>query len=111
MAGTDSKLKINPLGIIPALAAGLGLAWGSANAQEPSVCMSADDMEAGLIDWYGEHALTQSADGTLVLWKNLRSGSWTIVSYLANGEACAIDSGEEGSLPPATLPRNAGLIP
>lgn len=73
--------------------------------------MPADEMEAGLIDWYGEHAALESADGALVLWKNQNSGSWTILAYRANGDACAVEMGDEGDLPFATLPRSAGLTP
>ena len=60
----------------------------SAVAQTPPVCMPHEELDASLIDWYGERAVSQSDDGRWILWRNANTTSWTVVEYLENGLAC-----------------------
>ncbi len=69
------------------------LAAGAANAQTNEICMWSDELDAGLIDWYGERPVESSSDGSIVLWANDEAGTWTLVVYRASGEACTLDSG------------------
>lgn len=70
-----------------------------AQADEP-VCMRADEMEAALVDWYGEYptpTVRKTDTATLRLWAAPDTGSWTLVKYLIDGTACAIAEGEDGA--------------
>lgn len=53
-----------------------------------------------LVREYGEAAERQGvADGALVqLWRNLETGSWTILLIAPDGSACALASGEDWML-------------
>lgn len=68
-------------------------------AQTPPSCMSADELDASLIDWYGERAVMQSRDGHWVLWQNAESESWTVVEYLESGMACVAAHGTKSPNP------------
>lgn len=68
-----------------------------ARADEP-VCMRAGEMEAALIDWYGEYPTPvhrETASATIRLWAAPQSGTWTMVKYLIDGTACVIAEGED----------------
>ncbi|ABV95161.1 hypothetical protein Dshi_3428 [Dinoroseobacter shibae DFL 12 = DSM 16493] len=65
----------------------------SAAAQTPPSCMFAEELDASLIDWYGERAVSESGDGTWVLWRNFVSETWTLVKYLDNNLACVAAHG------------------
>ena len=65
-----------------------------ATAQSHPVCMAAGEMDAALVDWHGERVISASADGSLALWRNTQTGSWTLVQYDRSGEACALEAGE-----------------
>jgi hypothetical protein len=65
----------------------------SAAAQTPPSCMSADALDASLIDWYGEHAVSWSLDGTWILWRNPRTLSWTLVTYPDETLGCVVSHG------------------
>lgn len=82
---------------------------GMAMADPETVCMPAGDMDAGLVDWYGEAVTSQSPDGTLALWQNAETGSWTLVEYAATGLACAVNSGESWA-PSETQPDLLALL-
>jgi hypothetical protein len=56
------------------------------------VCMPAAELEAALIDWYGEAPRAEGPAGT-VLWVTSDGASWTLVRYEADGTACSIDHG------------------
>lgn len=62
-------------------------------AQGASTCMTAEELDAGLIDWYGERPVESSEDGSMVLWQNEEAGTWTLVAYRSSGMACTLDSG------------------
>lgn len=62
-------------------------------AQADQTCMTAGEMDAGLIDWYGERPVESTDDGRMVLWQNDDAGTWTLVSYRPSGMACTLDSG------------------
>jgi hypothetical protein len=62
-----------------------------------NVCMSAPEMEASLIDWYGEAPVAGSGSETTQMWAADATGSWTLVQYLADGNACVLAQGEDWS--------------
>lgn len=63
-----------------------------ANAVASETCMPADEMEATLIDWYGEHPAEETSPN-VVLWLSGAGESWTLVAYKSNGTACTIEHG------------------
>lgn len=65
-------------------------------AQGADTCMTAGELDAGLIDWYGESPVETSDDGSMVLWQNTETGTWTLVAYRPSGMACTLDSGSTG---------------
>ncbi|WP_425092344.1 S-adenosyl-L-homocysteine hydrolase [Tropicimonas sp. S265A] len=56
--------------------------------------MLADELDAALIDWHGEHVFEESDDGRAAVWRNSQTGSWTFVQYLDSGLACVLDHGQ-----------------
>ena len=64
-------------------------------ASQADVCMPAAELEAALIDWYGEEPVQQGPSDT-VLWSTETGSSWTVVRYFKDGTACSIDSGFGG---------------
>jgi hypothetical protein len=96
LEGVILKLVLAICALLPGLAA----------AQGHPVCMPAGEMDAGLFEDYGERVIAEAADGTLALWRNEATGSWTIVEYQANGLACALEAGDRWPpepTPPALL--------
>lgn len=64
-------------------------------AAQPKVCMPQYDLDAALVDWYGERALPgQDGDPTTV-WVSPETGTWSVVRYRADGNGCVIASGED----------------
>ncbi|MDJ0857468.1 MAG: S-adenosyl-L-homocysteine hydrolase [Dinoroseobacter sp.] len=57
-------------------------------------CMLADEMDATLVDWYGERVVAQTQNGNAALWRNELTGSWTIVEYFEDGLACVLVFGD-----------------
>ncbi|QFT58292.1 hypothetical protein FIU94_05590 [Sulfitobacter sp. THAF37] len=79
------------------MAAALGLAAQSASAQSEGtqdVCMPAAEMKASLVDWYGERPVAEPSQDGEQMWASDRSGTWTMVKLLADGNACVIAQGE-----------------
>jgi hypothetical protein len=56
------------------------------------VCMPSDEMEAALIDWYGERPV-QANSSNIVLWKSEGGETWTVVKYNPDGTACTLQHG------------------
>jgi len=80
--------------VLTAIAAATILA-SAASANE--VCMSKAEMQSSLIDWYGERPATDlSADNTR-LWVSDKTGSWTMVRNLSDGNACVVAQGTNWS--------------
>lgn len=77
------------------LIAALWLAAVPLTAQADDVCMPAAELEAALIDWYGEEPADEGPSDT-VLWRSATGSTWTVVRYFQDGTACAIDSGVGG---------------
>ena len=82
------KLFISTL----ALATGITTA---AHAADPIICMSAPEMEATLIDWYGEQPVEGSTSEQEQLWVSDKTGTWTMIEYRNNGEACVLAQGDD----------------
>ncbi len=57
-------------------------------------CMVAEEMDASLVDWYGERVVAQTETGDTVLWQNDLTGSWTVVEYHDSGLACVLGFGD-----------------
>lgn len=94
----------------PAILAVLTLVPAAAFAQQDSVCMDQFEMEAALIDWYGESPIRRSDDRSAQMWANPETGTWSLVSYLTDGQACVIASGDAMTSPEAEDLRVAGLM-
>lgn len=62
-------------------------------AASDTICMKTADLEAGLIDWYGEVPVRQIS-GTAMLWKSELAGTWSIVEKRMNGISCTIETGD-----------------
>lgn len=58
------------------------------------ICMPAAELEASLIDWYGEKPVAEGPRG-LVVWSSDEGNTWTLVAYKANGTACALEQGRD----------------
>jgi hypothetical protein len=81
---------------VAASAFALGASAASAQTDDP-VCMTASEMEAALIDMYGEYpqpGVTRTSTSMVQLWASPRTGTWTRVKYLVDGTACAIEEGD-----------------
>ncbi|MEQ6202965.1 S-adenosyl-L-homocysteine hydrolase [Sulfitobacter sp. HNIBRBA2951] len=58
----------------------------AAHANE--VCMSTAEMQSSLIDWYGESPVAGPTQDNTRLWVSDKTGSWTLVKSMADGNAC-----------------------
>ncbi len=68
-------------------------AVNSAMAQQ--VCMTADEMGAALIDWYGETPNAAPSETREQLWVSEETGTWTMVKTYSDGQACVIAQGDD----------------
>lgn len=66
-------------------------------ASSETVCMSAYKMEASLLDWYAEAPVDGSQTETTVIWASEKGGTWTLVQYLQDGQACVLARGTDWS--------------
>ncbi|MEX0311573.1 MAG: hypothetical protein AB3N17_15160 [Tateyamaria sp.] len=57
------------------------------------VCMEATEMEAALIDWYGETPVGGAWSDDQQLWASEASGTWTLMHLLPDGRACVLSQG------------------
>ncbi len=78
---------------IPAI--GLAVLLAAPAAWADQVCMSAGEMQASLIDWYGETPVSEPSDSNEQIWASERTGTWTMIKLLADGNACVIAQGED----------------
>ncbi|SDX45263.1 S-adenosyl-L-homocysteine hydrolase [Litoreibacter albidus] len=67
-----------------------------AQAQDSDVCMATSEMEASLLDWYGEKPAQHKEDGSIV-WASGIGGTWTVVSYEPDGMSCTLAQGDNWS--------------
>lgn len=63
-------------------------------AAAADVCMPVTEMEAGLVDWYGETPVETDEEESARIWASKQTGTWTLVKYLVDGNACVIAQGE-----------------
>lgn len=66
-----------------------------AAAQDQPVCMAAPDLKASLIDWYQERPAAGEKDKKEQLWVSGRSGTWSVVRFMADGNACVMAQGSD----------------
>lgn len=88
---------MKPVNSTLSLALALGLSATLVGAQEGSnqdVCMPAEEMKASLVDWYGETPVAEPSDEGEQMWASDRSGTWTMVKLMADGNACVIAQGD-----------------
>ena len=62
------------------------------HAKASEICMPAVELEAAMIDWYGEHPAEETSPH-VVLWLSVAEETWTLVEYNSNGSACTIEHG------------------
>ncbi|MEW9920500.1 S-adenosyl-L-homocysteine hydrolase [Marimonas sp. MJW-29] len=82
---------MKPLISVLALAFALAAA-PSAQAQE--VCMTADEMKAALIDWYGERPISEPTETNEQIWVSQETGTWTMIRMFSDGNACVLAQGD-----------------
>ena len=68
-----------------------------AQANSQPICMSTTELEASLVDWYGEQPVRQINENS-VLWASQQKGSWTVVTHKQNRTSCVIEQGEGWTL-------------
>ena len=88
----------------------LGLASFSTAAQAEQVCMSADEMKAALIDWYGEQPVPGASDKTDEVWASPQTGTWTMFRTFSDGNACVLAQGDDWLMAPTDNELVAQLI-
>lgn len=71
------------------------LILSASTAMADSVCMSSAEMEASLVDWYGETPVAGQEAKDTQLWASERNGTWSLVQYLPDGNSCVLETGED----------------
>ncbi|APX13090.1 hypothetical protein [Tateyamaria omphalii] len=61
------------------------------------VCMEAAEMEAALIDWYGETPVAGAWAADQQLWASEATGTWTLMELGSDDRACVLSQGENWS--------------
>jgi len=69
--------------------------FADAPAGDAQVCMDSAELEAALIDWYGEAPVPGQAEANRKLWAAGIGGTWTVISYGANGQGCVVGQGDD----------------
>lgn len=59
------------------------------------VCMDAFEMEAALIDWYGETPVSGAVTANQQLWASDATGTWTLMELHTDGTACVLGQGDD----------------
>ncbi|MEL7131388.1 MAG: hypothetical protein AAGK77_03145 [Pseudomonadota bacterium] len=62
-----------------------------------TVCMDAAEMEASLIDWYGEAPVRGAKAKDQQLWASDATGTWTLMQLNSDGTACVLGQGQNWS--------------
>ena len=73
----------------------LVLSLTSQAAMAEQVCMTAGEMKASLIDWYGEKPVSIPSENSEQLWASEETGTWTMIKLLSDGNACVLAQGDE----------------
>lgn len=84
---------MKPLFLTISMVFGFAAMASAASAEE--VCMSADEMGAALIDWYGERPISEPSEANEQIWVSQQTGTWTLVKTFSDGNACVIAQGED----------------
>lgn len=71
------------------------LIFSASTAMAAGTCMSSAEMEASLVDWYGETPVAGQEAKDTQLWASERNGTWSLVQYLPDGNSCVLESGED----------------
>ncbi|WP_189799476.1 S-adenosyl-L-homocysteine hydrolase [Tateyamaria sp. syn59] len=77
-----------------ALATLAPLATATAALADP-VCMDAAEMEAALIEWYGETPVAGAWAADQQLWASEATGTWTLMELRVGDRACVLSQGED----------------
>jgi hypothetical protein len=48
-----------------------------------------------LIDWYEEEPIAAPNKAQQQIWASPRTGTWTLVKYGPDGDACVLDQGDD----------------
>ena len=64
-----------------------------ASAWADTVCMAVVEMEAALIDWYGEAPVPGAVASDQQLWASEATGTWTLMGLNNDGTACVLGQG------------------
>jgi len=57
--------------------------------------MSSQNLKASLIDWYQERPVADQKNTQEQLWVSERTGTWTLVRFLTDGNACVAAQGTD----------------
>tara|TARA_R110002094_G_scaffold36049_4_gene48533 strand:- start:1049 stop:1438 length:390 start_codon:yes stop_codon:yes gene_type:complete len=58
------------------------------------VCMPLDELNAALVDWYGETLVGGPGENKERLWMSAGTGTWTTALIAPDGNACVTGQGE-----------------
>lgn len=73
----------------------LGTTFAANSVMAQQVCMSADEMGAALIDWYGETPINAPTESREQTWVSQATGTWTVVKTFADGQSCVVAQGDD----------------
>lgn len=80
--------------LVPLLCMG-SLVSLSAPVMAETVCMPTTELRVSLIDWYEEEPVAEPNKAQQQIWASPRTGTWTMVKYTTDGQACVLDQGED----------------
>jgi len=84
---------MKPVFLTSAILTAISLTASAAAADE--ICMPFGEMKASLIDWYSERPVANPGENQEQLWVSDKTGTWTLVKKLADGNACVLAQGED----------------
>ncbi len=72
-----------------------GTSFATMSSADHPVCMSADEMKAALIDWYGEEPVAEPSSDKEQVWASKSTGTWTMIKTYSDGSACVLAKGDD----------------
>ena len=58
------------------------------------LCMPLDELNAALVDWYGETLVNTASRDKERLWMSAQTGTWTRAVIRSDGNACVTGQGD-----------------